>query len=42
MATQKNKLRKEIIPSCNIQMVENETLSRGPKGGGREKLVEEE
>ena len=42
MATQKNKLRKEIIPSCNIQMVENETLSRSPKGGGREKLVEEE
>ena len=34
MATQKNKLRKEIIPSCNIHTVKEETLGRGPKDGG--------
>ena len=37
----KNKLRKEIILSCNIYMVE-ETLGRGPKGGGKEEFGEEE
>ena len=34
----KNKLGKGIIPSCNIHMVEEETLRRGPKGGGKEEL----
>ena len=38
----KNKLRKQIISSCNIHMVEKETLDRGPKGGGKEELGEEE
>ena len=42
MSTQKNKLGKGIIPSCNIHTVVKETLSRGPKGGGKEELVEEE
>ena len=42
MATQKNKLRKGIIPSCNIHTVKEETLGRGPKGGGKEELGEEE
>ena len=42
MATQKNKLRKGIIPSCNIHMVEEETLGRGLKGGGKEELGKEE
>ena len=42
MITQKNKLGKEIIPSCNIHMVEEETLGRGLKGGGKEELGEEE
>ena len=42
MATQKNKLRKWIIPSCNIHTVEEETLGRGSKGGGKEELEEEE
>ena len=42
MATQKNKLGKGIIPSCKTHMVEKETLSRGPKGGGKEELGEEE
>ena len=42
MAIQKNKLGKGIISSCNIHTVENETLSRGPKGGGKEELGEEE
>ena len=38
-----NKLRKRIIPSCKIHMVvEEETLGRGPKGGGKEELGEEE
>ena len=41
MATQKNKLGKWIIPSCNIHTVEEETLGRGPKGGGKEELREE-
>ena len=33
---------KEIIPSCKIHMVEDKTLEGGPKGGGKEKLGEEE
>ena len=33
---------KWIISSCNIQTVEEETLGRGPKGGGKEELGEEE
>ena len=31
-----------IIPSCNIHTVEEETLGRGPKGGGKEELGEEQ
>ena len=38
----KNKLGKEIIRSCNIHTVEEETLGRGLKGGGKEELGEEE
>ena len=41
MATQKNKLGKEIIPSYKIYMVEEETLGRGLKGEGKEELGEE-
>ena len=33
---------KRIIPSCNIHMVEEETIGRSPKGGGKEELGEEE
>ena len=40
MATQKT--RKGIIPSCNIHTVEEETLGRGSKGGGKEELGEKE
>ena len=39
MATQK-KLRKGIIPSCKIHMVEERTLDGGPKGGGKKELGE--
>ena len=42
MATQKNKLGKGIIPLYRIYMVEEETLSEGPKGGGKEELEEGE
>ena len=44
MATKKkkNKLGKEIISSCNIHTVEEETPGRGPKGEGKEELGEEE
>ena len=42
MATQKNKLGKWIIPLCKIYMVEEETFGKGPKGGGKEELGEEE
>ena len=42
MATQKNKLGKWIIPSCNIHMVKKETLGKGLKGKGKEELGEEE
>ena len=38
----KKQLGKGIIPSCKIHMVEEETLERGPKSGGKEKLGEEE
>ena len=41
MVTQ-NKLGKEIIPPCKIHMVKEETLGRGPTGGGKEKLGEKE
>ena len=37
-----NKLGKWIIPSCKIHIVEEETLSRDPKGGEKEELGEEE
>ena len=30
------------MPSCKIHVVEEETLGRGPKGGGKEELEEEE
>ena len=40
--TTPNKLGKGIIPSCKVHMVEEETLSRGLKGGGKEELGEEE
>ena len=42
MATQKIKLGKWSIPLCNIYMVEEETLGKGPKGGGKEELGEKE
>ena len=38
----KNKWRKGIIPLCNIYTVEEETLGRGLKGGGKEELGEKE
>ena len=41
-ANTKNKLRKWIIPSCNIHTVEEETLGRRPKDGGKEEQGEEE
>ena len=37
-----NKLGKGIILSCKIHMVEEKTLGRDPKGGGKEELEEEE
>ena len=37
-----NKLGKRIIPLYKIHMVEEETLSRGLKGGGKEELGGEE
>ena len=37
-----NKLEKMVIPSCKIHMAEEETLDRGPKGGGKEELGGEE
>ena len=37
-----NKLGKIIIPLCKNHMVEEETLGRGPKGGGKEELGVEE
>ena len=38
----KNKRREKIIPLCNIHTMEEETLGRGPKVGGKEELGEEE
>ena len=38
----KKQLGKEIIISCKIHMVEEETLEGGPKGREREELGEEE
>ena len=35
-------LGNEIIPSCKIHMVEEKTLGRGPKDGGKEELGEKE
>ena len=37
-----NKLGKGITPLCNIHTVEEETIGRCPKGGGKEELGEEE
>ena len=42
MVTQKNKLGKWIIPSYKIHAVEEKTLGRSPKGGGKEELGEGE
>ena len=42
MATKKKQLGKEIIPSCKIHKVEEETLERGPKSEGKKELGEEE
>ena len=38
----KQTVREGIIPSCKIHMVEEKTLGRGPKDGGKEELGEEE
>ena len=40
--TTPNKLGKGSIPSCMIHMVDEETLDRGSKGGGKEELGWEE
>ena len=40
--TTPNKLGKEIILSYKIHMEKEETLGRGPKGGGKEKLGKKE
>ena len=40
--SEERRVGKEIIPSCNIHTVEEKTLRRGPKGGGKEELGEEE
>ena len=42
MATPKKLLGKWIIPSCKIHMMEEETLGRSLKGGGKKELGEEE
>ena len=42
MRSEERRVGKEIIPSCKIHMVEEETLEGGPKGGGKEELGEEE
>ena len=42
MATQKTSKGKGLCLHCNIHSVEEETLGRGPKGGGKEELEEEE
>ena len=38
----KKQVREEIIPSCKIHTVEEETLGGGLKGGGKEELGEGE
>ena len=40
MATKKNQLGNEIIPSCNIHTVEEKIISRDPKGGGKKEIGE--
>ena len=42
MVIQKNKLKKGIKLSCKIHTVEENTLGRGPKSGGKEELGGEE
>ena len=42
MVIQKNKLKKGIKLSCKIHTVEEKTLGRGPKSGGKEELGEGE
>ena len=42
MEKQKKQLGKEIIPSCKIHMMDEETLEGGPKGEGKEELGEKE
>ena len=37
----KKQLRKGIILSCKIYIMEEETLEGGPKGGGKEELGQE-
>ena len=38
----RGRVGKEIIHLCKIHMVEEKILEGGPKGGGKEKLGEEE
>ena len=40
--SEERRVGKEIIPSYKIHMVEEETLGKDPKGGGKEELGEEE
>ena len=40
--SEERRVGKEIIPSCNIHTMEEDTLGRGPKGGEKEELGEEE
>ena len=40
--SEERRVGKEIIPSCKIHMVEEETFGRGLKGEGKEELEEEE
>ena len=40
--SEERRVGKEIIPSCKVHMMEEETLSRGLKGGRKEELGEEE
>ena len=42
LRSEERRVGKEIIPSCKIHMVEEETLEGGPKGGGKEELGKEE
>ena len=38
LRSEERRVGKEIIPSCNIHTVEEETLDGGLKGGGKEEL----